>query len=80
MEQFNYHKLVNLRKRFAGYDCPASREMLLVIDKHIAIQKVISAELKQKRQDEYMFEDLDCPICGKTYKRSYMYKHKQSHA
>ena len=27
MEQLNYHKLVNLKKRFAKYDCEISKDI-----------------------------------------------------
>jgi septum formation topological specificity factor MinE len=39
MEQFNYHKLVNLRKRLNKYDCECSKEIISVIDKYITIEK-----------------------------------------
>ena len=79
MEQFNYHKLVNLRKRFTDFNCEASKEILLVIDKHIDIQKLVSADMKKKRQEHYMWEKIPCPVCEKEFQRSYMYKHKRTH-
>ena len=39
MEQLNYHKLVNLKKRFAKYDCEISKDILATIEKHLVIEK-----------------------------------------
>ena len=44
MEQFNYHKLINLKKRFDKYDCAISQDILAVIDKHIILEKEKSKE------------------------------------
>ena len=78
MEQFNLHKLVNLRKRFDKYDCPCSEELRAVIDKHMAIQKKISIEKSAKKRDEYQYEMVECPHCDKEVVRHYLYKHKLS--
>lgn len=77
--KLNYHKLVNLRKRFADFKCDATKEILAVIDKHIEIQKAVSADLKKKRQEHYMWEKIICPVCKKEFKRSYYHKHKKTH-
>lgn len=39
MEQLNYHKLVNLKKRFAKYDCEISKDILATIEKHLVIER-----------------------------------------
>ena len=39
MEELNYHKLLNLKKRFDKYiDCPAKEEIVGVINKYIEIR------------------------------------------
>ncbi len=39
-EKLNYHKLVNLRKRFDKYgDCDISKEIVAVIEKHLVLEK-----------------------------------------
>jgi hypothetical protein len=78
MEQFNTHKLVNLRKRFDKYDCDCAAELRAVIDKHMVIQKAISVKKTQQKKDEYQSEKVDCPYCDKEQFRHYLYKHKQS--
>tara|TARA_R110002126_G_scaffold74461_1_gene185710 strand:- start:206 stop:568 length:363 start_codon:yes stop_codon:yes gene_type:complete len=76
MEQFNYHKLVNLRKRFAKYDCPCSEELKAVIDKHMVLQKEASKVKTAKIKEEYQNEKVECPFCDKEQYRHYLYKHK----
>lgn len=78
MEQFNTHKLVNLRKRFDKYDCDCAAELRAVIDKHMVIQKAISEKKTQQKKDEYQYEKVDCPHCGKEQFRHYLYKHRQT--
>jgi hypothetical protein len=77
MEKLNYHKLVNLRKRFSCFDCEASKEILEVIDKHLIIQKNISAEKDKERRIEYHNQSVECDICNKTMLRKSIYQHKK---
>ena len=78
MEQFNYHKLVNLKKRFDKYDCECADELKAVIDKHLAIQKAISDKKTQKKKDAYQSEAVECPYCDKEVMRYNFYKHKKA--
>ena len=78
MEQFNTHKLVNLRKRFDKYDCECAAELRAVIDKHMIIQKAVSEKKTQQKKDEYQSEKVECPYCDKEQFRHYLYKHKQA--
>ena len=75
MEQFNYHKLVNLRKRFNKYDCEHSKEIIYVIDRCIAIEKKKSLEQKKDYQLEYQNEKVECSICNKLLLRKSLYVH-----
>jgi hypothetical protein len=77
MEQFNYHKLVNLRKRFDKYDCDASQEIVAVIDKHIEIAKKKSDEYRSKYRVEYNNSICKCDACGKEMLRSSINLHKK---
>ena len=52
-EKFNYHKLVNLRKRFDKYDCDISKEIVDVIDKHLVIEKDKSNQAIQTDRTDY---------------------------
>jgi septum formation topological specificity factor MinE len=75
MEQFNYHKLVNLRKRFNKYDCECSKEIISVIDKYITIEKKKSLDQKKDYQIEYQNEKVECYICKKLLLRKSLYTH-----
>jgi adenylate cyclase class IV len=79
MEELNYHKLLNLRKRFDKYiDCPAKQEIVDVICKFIEIEKKVSKEKDLERRAEYQNEIIECPYgCGKEVYRKSLYKHKK---
>lgn len=74
MEQLNYHKLVNLKKRFAKYDCEISKDILATIEKHLVIEKQKSINKKS----DYQFDEVICEKCDKTLLRKSYYKHKCS--
>jgi len=78
MEQLNYHKLVNLRKRFDKYDCEHSQDIISVIDKCIAIEKKKSLEQKKDYQMEYQNEKVECYICKKLLLRKSIYCHMKN--
>jgi len=77
MEQFNYHKLVNLKKRLLKYDCEYSKKIMEVIDGCITDAKAVSKKKDEERRLEYNYENVDCEICGKEFTRGYIYKHKR---
>ena len=64
--QLNLHKLINLKKRFAKYDCSeASTEILAVIDKHILLEKKTNQKTKDtERRMEYQSKMVCCEFCG----------------
>jgi hypothetical protein len=78
MEQFNYHKLVNLRKRFNKYDCEHSKEIISVIDKCIAVEKKKSLDQKKDYQIEYQNEKVECSTCKKLLLRKSLYVHMKN--
>jgi hypothetical protein len=78
MEQFNYHKLVNLRKRFNNYDCEISKKILYVINECIDIEKENSKLKDKERRDKYQIEKVKCDICNKEIMRTNIYKHKKN--
>ena len=77
MEQFNYHKLVNLKKRFDKYDCHISKEILNVIKKHLIIEKEKSRKKDEERRSTYQYERIECDECGKSLLRKSLYVHKE---
>jgi len=77
MEQLNYHKLINLKKRMAKYDCDYSKKILATIDECVVIAKAVSKKRDEERRFEYQGEILTCETCGKDYPREYIYKHKR---
>jgi len=77
MEQLNYHKLINLKKRLVKYDCEYSKKIMTTIDECIIEAKAVSKKQDEERRSEYQFEDVTCEICGKDYQRGYIYKHKR---
>ena len=64
MEQFNYHKLLNLKKRFDKFDCAISKDIVAVIDKHLLLEKQKSKDKNLQRRSEYRDE---------TFKANYNY-------
>jgi hypothetical protein len=91
MEQLNYHKLINLKKRInRGFnlnnpDCEYSKKIMAVInetllpvvDECIISAKAVSKERDEERRGAYNFEEVTCDVCGKEYQRGYIYKHKR---
>lgn len=77
MEQLNYHKLINLKKRMAKYDCEYSKRILAVIDECTADAKKVSEAKDKERRFEYSCEKVECEHCGKEYTRDIIYKHKR---
>jgi 5-methylcytosine-specific restriction endonuclease McrA len=75
MEKFNYHKLVNLRKRFNRFDDEVSNEIRAVIDKHLLIQREISRAKDKTRREEYHSKQISCKLCGNTMRRDSVYVH-----
>ena len=77
MEQLNYHKLINLKKRLVKYDCDYSKKIMTTIDECIIEAKAVSKKQDEERRCAYQFEDITCEICGNEYQRGYIYKHKR---
>ena len=77
MEQFNYHKLINLKKRFDKYDCDASKDILAVIDKHIILEKEKSKEKAAERHWNYLREKVKCEFCDVVLARRSLSLHKE---
>ena len=78
-EKLNYHKLVNLRKRFDKYgDCDISKEIVAVIKKHLVLEKEKSKKKDIERRLHYQYCSVECDICGKELLRSNLYKHKKN--
>jgi hypothetical protein len=75
MQKFNYHKLVNLRKRFNKFDDEVSNEIRAVIDKHLLIQREISRAKDKKRREDYHSKQISCKMCGNTMRRDSIYVH-----
>lgn len=77
MEELNYHKLLNLKKRFLNYDCENSKKILSVIDECIVIEKAKSEEKDKERRIHYRYEMITCDLCGKEMLRKHFYQHKK---
>jgi len=77
MEQLNYHKLINLKKRLVKYDCEYSKKIMATIDECIVSAKAVSNKHDRERRDNYQLEDVTCETCGNEYPRGYIYKHKR---
>ena len=78
MDKLNYHKLINLRKRFDKYvDCDISDDIVSVIDKHIEIEKQKSRQRDLERRNEYQYECVRCEWCHKSLYRKSLYNHKK---
>jgi hypothetical protein len=77
MEQFNYHKLINLKKRFDKYDCAISQDILAVIDKHIILEKEKSKEKAAERHWNYLREKVKCEVCDVVLTRRSISSHKE---
>ena len=75
MEKLNYHKLLNLKKRYDKYDCEISKEIVAVIDKHLILEKEKNKIKDRERRDDYQFETIACKFCGKEMRRANIYKH-----
>ena len=61
-EKLNYHKLVNLRKRFDKYgDCDISNKEIVVavIEKHLVLEKEKSKKKDIDRRLDYQY----CALC-----------------
>lgn len=68
MEQFNYHKLLNLKKRFDKFDCAISKDIVAVIDKHLLLEKQKSKDKNLQRRSEYRDENFKANYnYGKIY-------------
>ena len=79
MEQLNYHKLVNLKKRMLKYDCESGEKIMKVIDECLVLEKEISKQKANQRQDNYNQEKVKCEVCGKSLLRKSIYKHMATH-
>lgn len=78
MDKLNYHKLVNLRKRFDKFvDCEISYEIVSVIDKHIGIEKDKSKQKDVQRRIDYQNESVVCDWCSTFLCRKSLYNHKK---
>ena len=75
MEQLNYHKLVNLRKRFNKYDCDISKDIILVIEKHLKLEKEKSRLKDVDRRLDYQYDIVSCEFCAKDLTRKTLYQH-----
>jgi hypothetical protein len=81
---YTLHKLVNLKKRIEKeYNCEYSLGLTELIDSYIEIEREKSKD-KKKEYDaiynsNYGYKDVVCDVCGKTYKQTYIYRHKQIH-
>jgi hypothetical protein len=78
MEQLNYHKLVNLKKRFDNFDCESSKKILAVINECIEIEREKSKEKDQERRLHYSHSKVKCEVCGKELLRNNIYKHMKN--
>ena len=74
MEQLNYHKLVNMKKRFEKYDCEIGKEFQALIEKHLILEKEKSRLKDLERRSSNIF----CEFCGKRLSRLSIYKHKKT--
>ena len=64
-QHFSYRSLVNFKKRIENnyhLDSDAAEEFLSVVEKHIAIQKEISAEKDKTRRSNRPMEIIICAI------------------
>jgi hypothetical protein len=77
MEELNYHKLINLKKRLVKYNCDYSKKIMATIDECIVNAKAVSKKKDEDRRLAYQFEDVTCEICGNVYPRGYFYKHRR---
>ncbi len=92
-EQLNYHKLVNLRKRFDKYNCEYSEEIVSLIDNLIIRAKEESedkrreniTEYRKRNHEEYkkyqfvyQNEKVECPTCNKLLLRKSLYIHMKN--
>ena len=74
--KLNYHKLINLKKRFEKYDCEISCEIKFLIEKHLVSEK----EKSEKRRLIYQHTVVKCDYCEKTMKKASIYQHiKMNH-
>jgi hypothetical protein len=78
MEQLNYSKLLNLRKRFDKYDCKHSEEICALLDKQIAEEKAISKTKDNDRRLEYQCTMVWCDECNIELKRASLYIHRKT--
>ena len=78
MEQLNYHKLLNMKKRFEKYDCEIGKEFQALIEKHLILEKEKSRLKDLERRSEYHSIDVICEFCGKRLSRLSIYKHKKT--
>jgi hypothetical protein len=78
MDKLNYHKLINLRKRFDKYvDCDIADDIVSVIDKHIEIEKKKSIQNDLERRSDYQNQLVVCGWCHKSLYRGSLYNHKK---
>jgi len=78
MEQLNYHKLLNMKKRFEKYDCEIGKEFQALIEKHLILEKEKSRLKDLERRSEYQSDKVICECCGKCFYRQSIYKHKKT--
>jgi len=79
--KLNYHKLINLRKRFEKYDCEISREFKSVIEKYLVLEKEKSKQKDEKRRLIYQHSVVKCDYCEKQMKKASIYQHmKMNHS
>ena len=60
MEQLNYHKLVNMKKRFEKYDCEIGKEFQALIEKHLILEKEKSRLKDLERRSDYQSDKVIC--------------------
>ena len=78
MEQLNYHKLLNMKKRFEKYDCEIGKEIQALIEKHLIVEKEKSRLKDLERRSDYQSDKVNCEKCGKCFYRKSIYKHKKT--
>jgi len=82
MELLNTHKLVNLRKRIITLhplcnDCVYGKRILAVIDECLGEARLVSKEKDQDRRNKWLWEEVCCEDCGKSYTNDVIYKHRR---
>jgi hypothetical protein len=77
MEQLNYHKLLNLQKRFSKYESSESSIIICnAIAQALEIEKAKSEKADKERRFAYQTSTVECPYCGNEFRRKSLYYHK----